>query len=335
MARSLAEGAPLLRRLKRIILWAAATLAILGVVAAVALLRALAFDAPEEFLHRKGQLSAVESLPLAGDSLHDAYQLTLHSDAGYSVSGHLRVPLSASQAPAPGLIVIGGVRTGRLGAELVTPEQPYVILGLDYPWDGPTSLTAWQFIVRLLDIRRAMLLTPSAVMLALDYLESRPDVEASEIVLVGSSFGAQLIVVAAALDPRGSPVMVIYGGGDYAELLRENLKLEPGWLRNALAAGGARLLAPLEPLDYVADIAPRPVVMINGIDDKKIPRRSVESLYEAARQPKRLIWLPEGHISSRNPALLERVMLAAVEALAELEADSAVITPVAGSESSR
>ncbi len=316
--------------MQRIIFWAAATLGILGVVAALALQRALAFDEPEEFLQQKGQLSAVESVALAGDSLHAAYQLTLHSDAGYSVSGHLRVPRGASEAPVPGLIVIGGVRTGRLGAELVTPQQPYVILGLDYPWDGPTRLTAWQFIVRLLDIRRAMLLTPSAVMLALDYLESRPDVEASQIVLVGSSFGAQLIVVAAALDPRGSPVMVIYGGGDYAELLRENLKVKPVWLRNVLAASGARLLAPLEPLDYVADIAPRPVVMINGIDDKKIPRRSVESLYGAAKQPKRLIWLPEGHISPRNPALLERVMLAAVEALAELEADSAAAMSAPG-----
>jgi fermentation-respiration switch protein FrsA (DUF1100 family) len=70
--------------------------------------------------------------------------------------------------------------------------------------------------------------------------------------------------------------------------------------------------------------------MINGIDDKRIPQRSVESLFEAARQPKRLIWLPEGHISPRNPALLERVMLAAVEALAELEADSAVATATPG-----
>jgi hypothetical protein len=38
-------------------------------------------------------------------------------------------------------------------------------------------------------------------------------------------------------------------------------------------------------------------------------------LFEAARQPKQLIWLEEGHISSRDPAMLERVLQAAVQAL--------------------
>ncbi len=281
--------------------------------AAIWLSWALAFDAPEGFLRGKGELAEVQVEPAGGDSLYHAYRVTLASDAGYHVRGHLRVPRASGRWPS--LIVIGGVNTGRMAAELVNPDVPYVILGLDYPWDGPTKLTWWEFLVRVLAIRRAMLLTPSAVMLAVDYLERRPEVDSSGVVLVGASFGAQLISVAGALDERTGPVLIIYGGGDYQAILEANLDFGPGWLRSALAGAGAWLLDPVEPLHYVAQVAPRPVIIINGARDDRIPRRSVEALYEAARQPKRLIWLDEGHISSRDAALLKRVLEAAVGAL--------------------
>jgi fermentation-respiration switch protein FrsA (DUF1100 family) len=210
-----------------------------------------------------------------------------------------------------------------MAAELIEPPQPYVILGLDYPWDGPTELSWWQFLVRVFAVRRAMLLTPSAVMLALDYLETRGDVLNEGIVLAGASFGAQLVTVAGALDPRPAAVLAVYGGGDYSQLLRGNLQVRPLWLRAILAEAGAWLIGPLEPLRYAADIAPRPLLIINGRHDDRIPVQCVEALYQAARPPKRLIWLDEGHISSRDEALLERVLQAAVEALASMVEDPA------------
>ncbi len=147
-------------------------------------------------------------------------------------------------------------------------------------------------------------------------LETRDDVEESEIVLAGVSFGAQLAVVAGALDGRPSTVLSIYGGGDYGQLLRGSLQVEQPWLRGALADLGAWLIAPLEPLDYVQYVSPRPLIIINGRLDDVIPIYCVEALYEAAHEPKQLIWLDEGHISSRDEALLGRVLRAAVAALA-------------------
>ncbi len=283
-------------------------------VGVAALAESLSFDAPEAFWRRKGELESVEVEPVGADSLYAAYRLTLVSSAGYAVRGHLRVPVGG-RGPYPAVVIIGGVETGRMAAELFTPPTPYVILGLDYPWDGPTRLSAWGFLRRVLKIRRAMLLTPSAVMLAADYLADRPDVDVGRLVFAGASFGAQLIAVAGALDPRARTVLIVYGGGDYAELARANLKVGPRWLRSALARAAAWLLAPIEPLDYVGRIAPRRTVMINGRDDERIPRTSVEALYAAAREPKQLIWLDEGHIRPRDRELLERVLRAACDAL--------------------
>ncbi|MGD2218040.1 MAG: prolyl oligopeptidase family serine peptidase [Gemmatimonadales bacterium] len=302
-------------RLRKFALWAGGLCLALALIAAIWLKFALAFDAPQEFLRQKGELAGVEVEAADGDTLYEAFSLRLASSAGYAVRGHLRVP--RAPGPWPSLIVIGGTNTGRMAAELINPESPYVILGLDYPWEGPTQLTWWQFLVRVLAVRRAMLLTPSAVMLAVDYLETRPEVDSTGVVLVGASFGAQLITVVGALEQRAGPVLVIYGGGDYRTLLEANLNLRPRWLSSALARAGAWLLDPIEPLHYAPQVAPRPMIIINGSLDTRIPPSSVDTLFAAARQPKQLIWLEEGHISSRDPALLERVLEAAVEAVEE------------------
>lgn len=274
---------------------------------------ALSFDAPEEFWSQKGELLEVEIDAAGGDSLYEAFQITLVSSADYRVRGYLRAPKQPGRWPA--VIVIGGTNTGKMAAELFTPAEPHVILGLDYPWDGPTSLSWWQFLVRIFAVQRAMLLTPSAVMLGADYLATRDDVDMSGLVYAGASFGAQLISVAGALDERAGKVLIIYGGADYAALLRANLKLRPLWLRAAVARIGAWLVGAIEPLDYVGQIAPRETIIINGRRDDRIPVSSVEGLYEAAGEPKQLIWLDAGHISSRHPETIAPVLAAASRAL--------------------
>jgi hypothetical protein len=117
----------------------------------------LRFDAPNDFWAQKGELERVLVSEAEGDSLYEAFELTMISSAGYEVRGYLRVPRAAGSWPA--LVVIGGVRTGKMAAELVTPPQPYVILGLDYPWDGPTQPSWWEFAIRVrhLDLRRRRL----------------------------------------------------------------------------------------------------------------------------------------------------------------------------------
>lgn len=296
----------------------------LAVAAGVALDRALAFDAPADFWRQKGNIVAVsgQSVPVeepeqAADSLYLHYRVEIRSTAGYRLRGYLRTPRRAGRWPA--LIVLGGIDTGKRAATLIQPRSPYVILGLDYPWTGPTHLTARTFLLRLTAIRRAMLLTPSALMLAADYLRGRPDIDGRGVTLVGASFGAPLATVAAALDPAFGALVLVYGGGDFRRVIAANLGGLPTWLRGTVAWIGDRLTRPVDPLRYISRLAPRPVVLINGRDDRRIPRESVEALYDAARPPKRLVWLETGHIRPQNSELLKRVLEAATVALADLE----------------
>ncbi|HYS94258.1 MAG TPA: alpha/beta hydrolase, partial [Candidatus Acidoferrales bacterium] len=64
---------------------------------------------------------------------------------------------------------------------------------------------------------------------------------------------------------------------------------------------------PLEPTRYIARIAPRPLLMVNGARDSLIPRANVDALYEAARQPKDILWVRSEHVQPDETELIGAV----------------------------
>jgi fermentation-respiration switch protein FrsA (DUF1100 family) len=48
--------------------------------------------------------------------------------------------------------------------------------------------------------------------------------------------------------------------------------------------------------------------MINGRDDERLPRRAILSLYDSARSPKELIWLPGPHVEPERREVVERLI---------------------------
>jgi fermentation-respiration switch protein FrsA (DUF1100 family) len=156
---------------------------------------------------------------------------------------------------------------------------------------------------------------PASVMLAIDHLARRPDVDTTRIAVIGSSLGVPAATIATALEPRVDGLALIYGGGDLGRLIAANLSLRPAWLRGVVGAYGAWLLGPLEPTRYAGRVAPRPFVMINGSGDTRIPRASVEDLYRSAGSPKRLVWLDTGHLEPGDRGLIRALVDSAVSRL--------------------
>jgi fermentation-respiration switch protein FrsA (DUF1100 family) len=140
-------------------------------------------------------------------------------------------------------------------------------------------------------------------MLAVDYLSSLPDVDPARIEGVGVSLGAPFMVIAGALDRRLGRVWSIHGsGGSYGPLaanLRQTLRFPPA--RAAVAGIGSLLISGprLAPERWVGRIAPRPFVMLNARDDEQMPHPFVRRLYESAREPKQMIWVPGGHVRAK------------------------------------
>ena len=78
--------------------------------------------------------------------------------------------------------------------------------------------------------------------------------------------------------------------------------------RSPPARVAMRPFADLAPERFVGAIAPRPVLMVNGIDDPQIPAAAVRTLYDALRPPRELIWLRTGHLMPDDTLLVRALV---------------------------
>ena len=70
---------------------------------------------------------------------------------------------------------------------------------MSYPFQGDPRPSATTFLMEIPKIRAAFLDTPPALILALDYLMSQPDVYTGHVEAVGVSLGAPFVTIAGAL----------------------------------------------------------------------------------------------------------------------------------------
>ncbi|UCH84852.1 MAG: alpha/beta hydrolase [Candidatus Latescibacterota bacterium] len=251
------------------------------------------------FLEQKGQLVSVEETPIEQGPGHSLLQFRLVNDRGIRVEGFMSLP-STPGGPYPVLLILGGLRTGKRTLDYVGHSEDLVLVALDYPYEGKKRrLSAWEFVRGLPDMRRSVLNTVPAVMLSVDYLLDRKEIDPDRIVLIGGSLGALFSPAAGAVDQRIAAVGLIFGGGDLQAIAKANVKA-PGPLRRLAAWFLAVLVSPVEPLKYIDRISPRPLLMLNGTDDPQIPEPCTRLLYEKAKDPKTIRWIPTGHVNVRK-----------------------------------
>jgi hypothetical protein len=111
---------------------------------------------------------------------------------------------------------------------------------------------------------------------AFDLLIERTQADASRIALAGASRGTIAAAVGAGFDRRFSPVTLLFGG-----------HATPFRARPSSAC----------PANYIARIAPRPLLMLNSRNDQTFPPGSaVKPLFALAGQPRDIIWTRGGHM---------------------------------------
>lgn len=292
---------------------ALATLAI-SVAAALWLRR----DPVPHFDARRGQFLRAHSGPDRIDAGTAEHDVTVEGTSGLSITLAIRRPAAGpANLRRPLFLVLGGHERGKGAATLIGDTRGAIFASLEYPFDGNHRATGWAVLAQVPAIRRALFDTPPAVQLALDYLLARPDVDPERVELVGASFGTPFATIAAARDTRITRLWLAHGGGDVWALIDRGLEKEIAnrylrWpvthLAHTLANGPN-----FTPEKWIGQVAPRPVVMLNAIDDEKIPRRSVEILYAAAGEPKELVWLPGLHMQGNRPDVLRPLIDAVLQ----------------------
>jgi dienelactone hydrolase len=250
------------------------------------------------------QVGATES----GDLVMD---YTLVADHGFTVRVRVRTPpdLAAGER-RPAVLLVNGFRTGIRAAEVPSSTGGVILASVAFPYEGPTGdFSMWDWIRHAGEIRRALIDTPAALLLAAQYLYSRPDVDPDRVSVMGVSLGVPFATAAAATDHRLAGAALLHGGGDIRRLLLASWGADRPWyVAEPAAAVLAGLLAPLEPVRYVDDIAPRPVLVVSATGDERIPRESVVALYEAARRPKKMVWVESAHVAASEHELVDELM---------------------------
>ncbi len=263
-----------------------------------------------------------------GDFISQAVRL--RADSGLVVDARVLRP-AVQHAPLPVVVLLGGHRTGRNAVDLVGHPGAAVMVAIDYPYHGELRIdSAASFVRGIRDIQQALLDTPPAASLVLDWLARHDWADTGHAELVGVSFGVPFAAVAGALDPRFQRVWLIHGGAGNRGWIEHNLRdlVPQAWLR-PMAAALLHLLvygASFDTEDWVARIAPRPVVVIGARDDERLPEHKVENIYRAAGEPRELIWTEGGHVDPRRPDLV-RMLLDIVRSRIAMPLESRRDTP--------
>lgn len=269
--------------------------------------RAQAAGQYDDYMLLRGDLVSAETASAGLRGRYAVQRVRLRSSTGVEVTGRLLRP--ASKARMPAILLNDGRELNSAAIEYLPREfGDIVVLSIDYPEAIPYTIGVKDMVVNGGRIRAAARLIPGSFSLAGEWLASRDDVEATRVGLVATSFAVPFATIAVAMDARFRDVGLIYGAGDFASVMAANLSLRPRWLRRPAAWLATRAFREFEPERHVARIAPRPLLMINGVDDPQMPRSAVESLFEAAREPKTLIWLRTGHLSPTDSVLIRSLV---------------------------
>jgi dienelactone hydrolase len=211
------------------------------------------------------------------------FELTSRGDR---VPGRLLLPPDA-EGPFPLVLLQHGAGGSKASPYLDAAAGPWVRAGaavasIDFPLHGERAsakLTADLLrgmagaapvaageTLRLALVRQAV----ADLGHALDALCADPRIDPTRVAYTGFSMGAILGAVFCGLDPRPRAAVLALGGGGVGP-----------------AEG--------DPARFIGRFAPRPLLFVNAERDEVIPRKATQALFDAAGQPKEMIWFDTNH----------------------------------------
>ena len=212
-------------------------------------------------------------------------QLTYAQIDGARNGATLVLPPASVQAPHPAILFLHWYepprptsnRTEFLAEAVELAASGAVSLLIDTPWTGESwfpkrdSAKDYEFTIQQAkDFRRAI-----------DVLLAQPGIDRARVAVVGHDFGAMWGALAVAADARVTHFVYMAGTRSFTDWYLFTPKRE-GAEREAFVAK----LAPLDPINYLAKIAPRPVLLQFGTKDPFVKNEAATAMADAITGPK-------------------------------------------------
>lgn len=202
-------------------------------------------------------------------------------------------------------------------------EKHIAAVSIDMWYHGDRTVEGKQMYSRYLyQMREGLALSVVDLRRAVDFLESRTgEIDSGRIGYAGASMGGILGALFAAVDTRVQAPVFIVGGSNWEYLFTHSLVAQVGVgftyaESKSLGRLATRILAPVDPLNLVQLIAPRPMLMLNAKHDVLVNPVSSKMMFVRAMPPKKIVWFDSGHDLPFNDAcalMLDWVKLYMVE----------------------
>ena len=131
---------------------------------------------------------------------------------------------------------------------------------------------------------------------ALDFVSARSDVDPARIGVQGLSIGGSTVALTAAKDERARAVLLNATWTSLSEEIAYKFgKFGPfsAWPAQWVFRDAGIRFDAIRPIDHIAEISPRPLLIITGAVDEDTPVPVMERLFAAARAPKDM-WVVSG-----------------------------------------
>jgi dienelactone hydrolase len=223
---------------------------------------------------------------LAYDSVHDQ-----------RVTAILTIPKKFA-APFPAVILLAGsgghkdTDYVRIASDLMS-TLGYATLSIDAQYHGERSRPGRSGDIHLINSstnRDAWIQTVIDLRRAVDYLQSRDDIDKSKIGYLGFSQGGMIGGTFIGVEPRIVAACLAIPGGGFLEwgpkvgLWKETT---PELEANA---------ALTDPIYFIGRFGSRPLLMLSAKRDELIPKYATDALFSAAKDPKEIVWFDSGHV---------------------------------------
>ena len=274
----------------------------------------LAIPKRDYFVERRGTLVTVDVAEASSDGI---VQKLVHLESSTGLRVNMRVvrPQTAAGRTLPVIIVMGGEGTGKDAVDLVGEPKGVAYLALDYPYEGDQELDAfWESLTAIPGIQQAFLDSPPAMSLALDWALQQPWVDPENVELVGASLGVPFTAVAGAVDDRFTRVWLLHGGAENVPWVMHvgQRYVENEFLRGLLARLALLLVYgnSFETLDWIPEIAPRPLIIVAARDDDFVPPEAQQPFVEAAAASEHIeiVWTEGRHIRPTRREELQQLL---------------------------
>ncbi|HEY8280460.1 MAG TPA: prolyl oligopeptidase family serine peptidase [Bdellovibrionota bacterium] len=220
----------------------------------------------------------------------------------------------------PAVLLFGGFETGAEAIELFDPGVPLQLLTFEYPFAPPRKLGFPSGLKYVGEAKRAIHQTLEGVERLVEWVGRQPGVDPRRIVLVGASFGAPFVSMAAGKHPEVRGLILAHGFADVpavisyrlAEALGRDYGIFGRWVGNFLGRGLSWYAELPATEDFLARLTKsQSVLLLTAKDDDLLPPEAVVALRKAlgASQAK---WeekvFPGGHLRPGQQGVIETLL---------------------------